>query len=305
MTTLDYYLNKLKKDRFVIFLFHGVIDKDFEGVRNYTKKHMNVDTFEEIILNLKKKGNPISMDEIVYYQNINKDIPKYSYAITFDDGFYNNYTLARPILENYSTPATFYISTNLIENNYMTWIDKLEYCLNKAPCLNILLPWNAHPIKLIDENSKINCLEQIRKNIKSNPSFYNIQNFVDNIYYQCSEKQIAESDHILYKKMKWDQIREMNLNSLFTIGGHSHNHVSLGSLNYADLRYEIETSIDLVKNNVGINLVHYSYPEGQKSDYSIDVINLLKKFGIKCCPTAIDGLNDQNTDLFHLRRIML
>ena len=49
------YLDKLQKNTFPIFLFHGVIDKPYDGVRNYTNKHMLVDIFEEIKENLNFK----------------------------------------------------------------------------------------------------------------------------------------------------------------------------------------------------------------------------------------------------------
>ena len=56
-------------------------------------------------------------------------MPRNAYAITFDDGFENNYSLAAPILDDFNLPATFYFSTDFIENNSMSWIDKIEYCV--------------------------------------------------------------------------------------------------------------------------------------------------------------------------------
>ncbi|MFH1452519.1 MAG: hypothetical protein ABIH00_00885 [Armatimonadota bacterium] len=49
--------------------------------------------------------------------------------------------------------------------------------------------------------------------------------------------------------------------------------------------------------------MHYSYPEGLDYCYSDEVINMLKEYGIKCSPTAIDGVNKVGDDLFHLKRV--
>jgi len=68
---------------------------------------------------------------------------------------------------------------------------------------------------------------------------------------------------------------------------------------------EIQISIKLLKENAGIAPKHYSYPEGQEIDYSDKVIKELKSRGVLCCPTAIDGMNNLSTDLFHLKRIMV
>ena len=53
----------LKKKKFAIFLFHGVIEKNPFKVRNYTKKHLLVSEFEKILNDLKHKGKCLSMDE--------------------------------------------------------------------------------------------------------------------------------------------------------------------------------------------------------------------------------------------------
>ena len=50
--------------------------------------------------------------------------------------------------------------------------------------------------------------------------------------------------------------------------------------------------------------MHYSYPEGQKIDYNNDVIETLINNNIRCCPTAIEGTNNNNLgSLFNLKRI--
>ena len=47
-----------------------------------------------------------------------------------------------------------------------------------------------------------------------------------------------------------------------------------------------------------MNLKHYSYPEGQKIDFNTKIINKLKRKGVICCPTAIKGTNNLNSDRF-------
>jgi peptidoglycan/xylan/chitin deacetylase (PgdA/CDA1 family) len=50
-----------------------------------------------------------------------------AFVLTFDDGFENNYTIAAPILLRLNVPAIFYITTDYIEKNMMSWIDLIEY----------------------------------------------------------------------------------------------------------------------------------------------------------------------------------
>ena len=44
-----------------------------------------------------------------------------------------------------------------------------------------------------------------------------------------------------------------------------------------EAKKQIITSINLFKLKAGINLKHYSYPEGKKADFNNKIISILKK----------------------------
>ena len=68
-------------------------------------------------------------DVYLHYKN-NIPFKLNTVAITFDDGFKNNSSVALPILDNLEIPATFYIASGLIGTENMFWVDKIEDCLN-------------------------------------------------------------------------------------------------------------------------------------------------------------------------------
>jgi peptidoglycan/xylan/chitin deacetylase (PgdA/CDA1 family) len=107
-----------------------------------------------------------------------------------------------------------------------------------------------------------------------------------------------------YEKIKWNELKEMSTERLFTIGGHSMYHDILTSFsNLEKLEEDIKLSIDLLKYNLNIPIRHYAYPEGQINHYNNEVINILKKNNIICSPSAINGTNTLETDLFNLKRV--
>lgn len=72
---------------------------------------MESNRFEEIIISLKEK-NIVKFEEIKSNPN--------SIAITFDDGYRDNFDTAYPILKNYGIPFTIFIATGLIgKQDYM------------------------------------------------------------------------------------------------------------------------------------------------------------------------------------------
>jgi len=306
MINIDNYLNHLYHDKFTIFLFHGVVNELDTQVRNYNNKHIFAADFENLLIQLKELGNPLSMDDVIDFYENNIPLPQRSYAITFDDGFENNFSVAVPILEKNSTPATFYISTNLVNKNLMSWIDQIEYCFEITDTISIRLPWDDNSIELNSKESKIKCLKNIRKQVKANQNLYVPEVIVSMIFDQCNIDMISSNDHPLDKKMNWDQVSNIYKHKLFTVGGHSHNHLSLGSLDTSIMGQEIDFSIHYLNKKADISSCHYSYPEGQEIDFNDDVIETLKKNGIKCCPTAMEGVNELTIgSLFHLKRVMV
>ena len=55
--------------------------------------------FLKILKKLNKKGKCITINNVLWHIENNIDFPDYSYVISFDDGFYNNYKIAFPILK--------------------------------------------------------------------------------------------------------------------------------------------------------------------------------------------------------------
>ena len=306
MIDLDFYTNKLRKKKYVIFLFHGVIEKKFEGIRNYTNKHILKDDFKNLLIELKNKGIPISLDNVINYHTRKIPLPDYSFSITFDDGFENNYSIAKPILERLSIPATFYISTNLVDKNMMTWIDQIEFCIQSINNETFHLPWRETPYEVTSNETKIYLLESIRKNVKKNPVKFVPEEIVKYIFNQSKIELKSSNNHPLDKKMNWKQARKLHNHELFTIGGHSHNHISLGLLKPNLMEKEICKSIQYLDDKANIQTHHYSYPEGQERDFNNIVMKTLIQNNIKCCPAAINGLNDNYlSSLFDLKRIMV
>jgi len=294
----------IPKNNFVIFLFHGVIEKNLFEVRNYNKKHILKKEFVKILRLLKRKGNVLSLDEILYCIKNHINLPKNTYAITFDDGFENNYSLAAPILDELNLSSTFYFSTDFIENNTMSWIDKIEYCVELKKKGEVYIPWLRRKIQFNSKKSKIYLLENIRYFVKNNFGF-NINNFVNHFFNQCNIKIINHSNINIDKKINWKQTNLLKNHRLFKVGGHSHEHLSLGLLSSKQSTSQIKKSFRLFKKKINLNLEHYSYPEGQKIDYNKSIATILKSNGIKLCPTAIEGKNNLNSSLFDLKRILI
>lgn len=298
------YSKYLKKKSNVIFLFHGVIDKNPFKIRNYTKKHLLKKEFIKVLNDLNKKGHCMSLDQVCDTIKNKRNFKDYSYSITFDDGFYNNYKIAAPILKKRKLYATFYLTTSFIEKNETSWIDKIEHMIEKVKTKKIINIFNKK--FKINDNKKVkidflNCIRYLAK--KDNTDFNKL---VLDVKKQLGiNYKLNNLNNILDKKMNWTQVRKLNQCEYFTVGGHTVNHPILSFLSDRESKKEIYNSINAIKKNTKIRIKHYSYPEGLKHTFGKREIKLLKNKDITICPSAEFGFNNKNTDLFNLKRIFV
>lgn len=309
-----------------ILLFHGVsnsasISPRTSVLQNYNNKHISDIRFKEILNYLDSTPHPVlSINDIVLINQGHLEPPDHAYAITFDDGFSNNFDVAVPLLSKYHMPATFYLSTSLIGSSCIFWVDYLELiiafsCVSEIHVSNLIdikiLPISfeskssARDISLLSINQKIKFLDLIK------PYFKLMQPAHRNLALAELEKLLKASMpdknelHPDYKPATWDQVEIAAANPLFTIGGHSQHHDILSTLSKSELDEDIKGSINTLTSKLGSFSGHFAYPEGQIEHFNADVIAELKKHGILCSPAAFPGIATESTDLFHLPRNMV
>lgn len=112
--------------RIPILIYHSVVP-DYPGETDEQKAFaVTPDQFESQLRYLHEHGfTPVSMDAVSTYLH---DGTSYAIAkpvaITFDDGWHNQYEYAFPLLKKYGDIATFYIYSNPIDHqhpNFMSW----------------------------------------------------------------------------------------------------------------------------------------------------------------------------------------
>ncbi len=103
----------LKENIAFVLMYHRVSDRINDPDVTVSDKN-----FERQMSYLKKNFNVVSLDDMVDRYKQNTKSEKDTVAITFDDGFKDNYTDAYPILKKYNIPATIFIVTGYIDRNY-------------------------------------------------------------------------------------------------------------------------------------------------------------------------------------------
>ncbi len=81
-----------------IIMYHNILKSNSRS----SKFIVTENQFEEDLKYLKEKGyNTVVMEDLVAYVYDNKPLPEKPIVLSFDDGYYNNYVYAYPLLKEY------------------------------------------------------------------------------------------------------------------------------------------------------------------------------------------------------------
>ncbi len=115
-------LNFLSPAQACVLMYHRVA----KPPSDVWKIAVDPSNFEQHAQILQKKYRVVSLHELAAAR-AHKALKKNTVALTFDDGYVDNFLVAKPILDHYQLPATFFIASGGIDQPSEFWWDELEH----------------------------------------------------------------------------------------------------------------------------------------------------------------------------------
>lgn len=220
-------------------------------------------------------------------------------AVTFDDGFRDNYEKAFPILKQLQVPATIFLTTGSIENGQAPWFIQLRYLFMKTPKsrLEIELAGHTEFFPLANPLEKRSASDMLMNYVQSCPN----EERLSILSALPSLLDVDLKDRLQSLMLTWDQIREMGQNGI-SFGAHTMTHPILTLISPENLRREVSGSKAAIEENTGQAVRAFAYPFGKKRHCPQSAATVLKGLGFVCAVTTEPGANSANTPLYELKR---
>lgn len=250
-----------------VLVFHGI---DSIGETRFNSRFVSKLFFEEFIKYITTQYHVISLDDF-YQKKFKKDT--LNIAITFDDGYLNNYKYAIPILEKYNVPACFYITTIHKKAPYLwpDFLDLVSYHTNKETVIfqNNLYKknskkefvWNSISIKNASKSLSYDALKDIYTVFEEDWNALQTDDLED-----------------YWKLMNASQIKKISKNPLFTIGSHGATHSSLIDIPLEDAKLEVLTSKRQLEAICEQPITEFAFPFGY---YNQEIADYCEEIGYK------------------------
>lgn len=299
-------------------MYHRVIDLPYDPWKLCVSgKH-----FEEHMLIIKKYAAAVQIGELA------DSLPSFSLgrkkiAVTFDDGYADNYYNAAPILKRHAVSATFYITTGATDSQQEFWWDEISRLILEPaslPATFQLTTGQTHYTWAID-STKATIMtknDPIPEQIPPNNSILSKTQLYFAVWRIISSLSTTEKSETLKKVALWSgskpeardnyramttkELTDLSSSYLFEIGAHTVRHPMLAQLNFSEQKEEIVESKNFLEKMYKKKIISFAYPHGS---YNENTLKLMKETGFKNACTTEERPVTRKTDPYRLPRFMV
>lgn len=288
------YRLSMLRNRCYILAYHMVSEESPNGFY----PQISVAEFEHHMKHLAANYRVIPLDELAHRLKEKRSVRKCA-ALTFDDGFRDNYTYVYPILRKLDIPATIFLATGSVDSGQAPWFIRLRQLFMETEEHALSLEWEGDKLffSLNGPNQRKTVSDRIMKWIQhiSDTRREGVLGMLE----QKLGGNVQQPPANLM--LTWDQVREMSRNGIH-FGAHTVTHPVISRVTTPRLDEEIRASRDRIQEEIGLPVTTFAYPFGRRGHYSKEAIECLEKYKFLCAVTTESGANDYQTPIYELRR---
>lgn len=251
-----------------------------------------------------------------------KSIRSNSICVTFDDGYRDNYTQAKPLLEKYEIPATFFITSQAVGAETQFWWDELETILVEPKQLPKTLSINVNQTPFLFD-LKTGLLSagdrEKQRNWKwpATPPTYRCDLYLK-LWELLKPLPYPEIERVMKELNLWAGIKQpyntnrvamesnelsnLSAHPLFNLGVHTVTHPALAFHSKEIQKKEIVDSRSFLERSYGKRINTIAYPYG---NYNNDTISIVKDGKFAAGFTTEEHVITNRSDTFRMGRFQV
>lgn len=246
--------------------------------------------FREQMLRIRERFHPMRLSDVISALDAGTPLPADAVAVTFDDGYDDNYKIAFPILRELGIPATFFVSTGHIDSGRPFGYDWLVHMILRSTAKRLVLPEVGIDMPMPPTRPERRALAT-----RVLSSMKNVDAIAQEEMISRLEKEWKMPSNVTpvdCRPMTWEQLREMHAAG-FEIGSHGVHHRMLSKLPHAVMEQEVRQSKATLDRELGSAATLMSYPVGGDRAFDEQVIKATRDAGFQLACCYICGTNPQ------------
>ncbi len=225
-------------------------------------------------------------------------------ALTFDDGYFDNYTHAYPLACALRVPITLFLVPGYIESGSRFWWYEPHHLLRHASVSEVAIKGCIYHL---DNAQERNALAQvIETRLRNAPSIDEREAFLASIRKCLKADGSPNADGQAGLSLTWAQVREMEQSGWVSFDAHTMHHPTLACLsNPTELRYEVSECRAELERRLGHPVRAFAYPIGKDEHIGTNGPAAVRAAQYDWALTTLHGINTPRTDPHLLHRIVV
>lgn len=289
MSSIDFSLRLLSRNRLSVFLFHAVPKLSPEIPQDFT-----LGQFEEMLHFIRRRFTVIPLDEAVKAMKGGK-LPERCACLTFDDGYTSWTTGVAPLLREAGLHATFYITTGQFAGLPM-WHERVARAITAFKGNTLAIPGFGLPPLLMGG------LAQRRHTFSLVEQFLKYQTVEDRESLLLMLERRAGVTLSALPCMSEQQLKDL-ASMGFGIGAHTHSHPILTLCDRQQAVAEVGSVRESLAGLLRCNIDSFAYPNGRPlADFNSEHVDIVKAAGYQHAVTTDWGAATPKTSPFEIPR---
>ena len=243
-------------------------------------------------------GHPVGLGDLVEAMSSDARLDR-SVGVTFDDGYVDVLTSARPLLTQARVPATVFVVTGLLGREF--WWDALWRTLqipNRLPD-RLCLPMNGGALEWASPDAHSDARRDLLFKLHARLAPLSDEQRQEALGELSIWAGVRAEKPTTRRALEPDEVIELARGDLIEVGAHGSTHASLPALDADRQRSEIQGSKTDLERLIGRPVVSFSYPHG---GWSPQTTAIVRGSGYARACTSTNDLVRPDSDCFELPR---
>lgn len=200
-------------------------------------------------------------------------------ALTFDDGYRDNFTVAYPLLKLLGIPFAIYVTTSFPDGEAILWWEAVERLLQDHDHIKLA---DGRELSCRTSPEKLDAFVSLRESIMALPR----DGLGDKVNAMFEQARFDWRQMCAAEALSWDDLRELSRDPLVTIGAHTVSHPVLCQLSEEKALAEMRDSRERIEAHIGKHVTHFCYPFGSRNEVGAREFDLARSLRFSTATTT-------------------
>jgi peptidoglycan/xylan/chitin deacetylase (PgdA/CDA1 family) len=280
--------------RLLILAYHRATEGDLRRHLLYLRRHYRILPLETALMDLYEPSDC----------GLRGSDHRAPLAITFDDGYVDNFTDLRVLATELQIPITVFLIAGYMNTHRPFWWLEPGRLVSHAAVQKVALSGRTY--RLAQARDRQVLTTTLYGHLRHATSVAKREAFLHSLRDLLKVPPARASDDVRTRSLTWQEVHQLEATGYFSFGAHTVHHPVLAALDeMAEVQREVSQCRSITERHLGHAVLTFAYPMGQMKDIGACAPQAVKQSGYSFAVTTEPGFNTPRTCPHLLRRTVV